>query len=184
MGVMSTPIMPRQGNWTAADLAQTPDDGLRYELIDGSLIVTPSPTPSHQFAVMGLIRGLMGALPPALRLVSAPLDVYLGERTVVQPDLLVAGRDAFATDGLRVPPLLAVEVASPSTGLIDRNLKFASFEAAGVHSYWIIDPAGPSLTAWELCGDAYVQVAHVTGDESWTAALPFPVTIVPARLLD
>ncbi len=81
-------------------------------------------------------------------------------------------------------PLLAVEVASPSTRLVDRNIKLPRFERAGCPSFWILDPLEPSLTAWELQSGSYVEVAHVVADESWTATAPFPVTLTPSTLLD
>lgn len=183
MVAMSAPIMPRHGTWTAEDLAGLPDDGLRYELIDGSLLVTPAPAVRHQQVVRRLIRLLEKGCPPEFELLPAPVDIHLGERTVVQPDLLVAPRVDFAVNGLFGPPLLAIEIASPSTALVDRNLKRAAFEAAGTPSFWIIDPAGPSLTVWELQGGAYAEVVHATGAQSWTGTQPYPVTITPAALL-
>jgi hypothetical protein len=67
--------------------------------------------------------------------------------------------------------------------MVDRNLKLPRFERAGCASFWIVDPVEPSLTAWELRDGRYVEVAHVTGEQSWSATLPFPVTISPAQLL-
>ena len=104
----------------------------------------------------------------------------------MQPDVFVARYVDMTDKNLPVAPLLAVEVLSPSTRLKDRNLKKAFYERIGVASYWILDPAEPgALTAFEL-DDAgqYVQIAHVVGDEEFRAVRPFPVTVVPARLLD
>jgi Uma2 family endonuclease len=86
---------------------------------------------------------------------------------------------------LPVAPVLAVEVLSHSTRLKDRNLKKAHYERIGVQAYWILDPTEPgALTAFELDAGAYRQIAHVEGDAEFTANRPFPVTVVPARLLD
>jgi Uma2 family endonuclease len=85
-----------------------------------------------------------------------------------------------------VAPLLVVEVLSPSTRLYDLNTKRFAYEKMGVPSYWILDPTEPgALVAFEL-DDAgrYREVAHVEGDEEFAATRPFPVTVVPARLLD
>lgn len=54
--------------------------------------------------------------------------------------------------------------------------------AAGTGSYWVVDPDELPLTAWDLVDGAYVEVAHVTDEEEWTAASPFPVTVSPAAL--
>jgi Uma2 family endonuclease len=82
-----------------------------------------------------------------------------------------------------VPPLLAVEVLSPSTRRIDLMLKFSRFEAAGCAAYWVVDPDTPSLIAWELRDGAYTQVAKVTGTEPARLTSPFDVSVVPADLI-
>ncbi len=83
------------------------------------------------------------------------------------------------------PPLLAVEVRSPSTALIDLNRKKAAYEAFGVASYWIVVPdrADPELIVFELRDGRYQQVAHVSGDEGLRLERPFQVEVVPARLV-
>jgi Uma2 family endonuclease len=175
--------LPHGRPLTAADLATMPDDGHRYELIDGALIVTPSPAVPHQRVVGNLYVLLRGACPEAFEVMLAPLDVTVSEITVLQPDLLVAPRPTLAGRKMDGLPVLAVEVLSPSTRLIDLNLKRAAFERAGVASYWVVDPDRRSLTAWELIDGQYAEVAAVTGDESWRGQLPFPVEVSPAHLV-
>lgn len=170
--------------YTRADLDALPDDGRRHELIDGVLIVTPAPSYEHQDVALALVLMLHPACPPELKLLFAPFEVALADDTVLEPDLLVARRADFTSRDLPVAPLLAVEILSPSTRCFDLMTKRSRYEAAGTASYWVIDPDEPSLTAWELVDGAYVEVAHVTGDEEWTASRPFPVTIVPATLRD
>ncbi len=83
-------------------------------------------------------------------------------------------------------PLLAVEVQSPSTALFDLNTKKAAYERFGIPSYWVIDPdlERPGLRAFELDGDAvYIEVAHVTGRDGFSARKPFNVEIIPDRLV-
>lgn len=168
--------------YTRADLEAMPDDGRRYELIDGALIVTPAPSYAHQRAVMSLVR-LMIRPPAGLELLVAPFDIPLAEGTLVQPDVVVVIR----TDDIHNPGdpelCLAVEVLSPSTRLIDLNLKKARLEQAGVPSYWVVDPIDPQLIAWELQSGRYVEVARVHGDETWTSALPWAITVCPADLV-
>lgn len=169
--------------WTREERDSLPPDGSRHELLDGTLIVTPSPGIPHQRMVFALGRVLDRACPSDLEVFNAPLDVTLASDTVLEPDLLVVHRAQATGATLDGVPMLAVEVASPSTRMVDRNLKLPRFERAGCASFWILDPVSPSLTAWELRGGRYVEVAHVTGEQSWSATLPFPVTISPAHLL-
>ena len=79
------------------------------------------------------------------------------------------------------PPLLAVEVLSPSTRMIDYNVKLARYERAGFPSYWVIDPDELRLTAWDLRDGRFVEVAD--GIDDWTAVQPSPVTVRPSTLL-
>lgn len=108
----------------------------------------------------------------------------LAAGTIVQPDLIVTRRSDVIERGIAVGPLLAVEILSPSTRLIDFNLKRSRYEEAGCASYWVIDPAKPSILAWQLQDGAYVEVGRASGEESMSLTQPFPVTVVPARLLD
>ncbi len=81
--------------------------------------------------------------------------------------------------------MLAVEVISRSSGLRDRSLKKAVYERMGVPSYWLVDARRdrPTLTAFELSGDSYREVAAVAAGEAWHAERPYPVRIVPADLV-
>ena len=167
---------------TVADLDLMPDDGHRYELINGALIVTPAPNVRHQIVLGALLWLLHDACPSHLRVLAAPLDVVLGENTAVQPDLLVAGREDFTEKNLPMAPMLAVEILSPNTHLVDLTLKKALYEEAGVASYWTVDPSVPRLVAWELHDGVLARVAEVSADEAWTATRPYAVTVVPSTL--
>jgi Uma2 family endonuclease len=169
---------------TVADLESMPDDGHRYELIDGTLIVSPAPTPRHQYVLAELNDRMRAACPrdSDLMVLFAPLDVVLSIDTSLQPDLLVTRRSDLTDRNLPKAPLLAVEVLSPSTRLVDLNLKRARYEAAGCASYWVVDPVEPSLTAWELRDGEYVEVASVSDEEEFAATSPYPVVVVPANL--
>ena len=171
---------------TADDLELIPDDGHRYEVLDGTLLVTPAPAWQHQEAQGALFVALWNACPRSeQRVLGAPFAVRLTPDTELQPDILVARYEDLTPKNLPTAPLLAVEVRSPSTALIDLNLKRAVYERHGVASYWILDPdpEKPSLLVFELdAAGRYVEVARVTGDESFTAERPFPVTVSPAAL--
>lgn len=180
-----TLVVTREGYpFTRAELEATPDDGHRYEIIDGLLVVTPAPDSDHQ-GMLGKLYSLMtAACPPDLRVYFAPFDVELTARAITQPDLLVTRRSDVRRRGITVAPLLTVEILSPSTRHIDLGLKRSQYEEAGCPSYWVIDPRKPSIMALELRDGAYVEVGRASGEESLTLTLPFPVTVVPARLLD
>lgn len=169
---------------TRADLEKMPDDGHRYELLDGVLLVSPGPRTAHQEMVAELYVLLRAAKPAHLKALFAPFDVVLAEDTVLEPDLLVAPKSQFTDRDLPGPPLLAVEVLSPSTRRFDLLLKRDRFQAAGVASYWLCDPDEPSVTILELRNGEYVEVARAVGDEALEVTLPFPVRIVPSALFD
>lgn len=176
--------LPRGQAYTRADLETMPDDGHRYELVDGTLVVTPAPSPRHQIAVVNLVLVLSPACADELRVLTAPLDVALATDTVLQPDVLVARRSDLTERDLPTAPVLAIEVLSPSTRRVDLTLKRSRYEAAGCPSYWVVDPDQPSVTVWELRDESYVEVAHVEGDEVLEVTRPFPVVLAAAQLLE
>lgn len=179
----SVTTLPGGKALTRADLDAMPDDGHRYELVDGSLVVTPAPSLNHQRVVGSLYYLLRGGCPGDMEVLLAPFDVALAESTVMQPDLLVARRADLTQRDLPTAPVLVIEVLSASTRHIDLGLKRSRFEAAGCPSYWVLDPAVPSLLAWNLHDGEYVAVARVTGSETFAAEAPFRVDITPAELL-
>ena len=185
MSVM-TSVIPHGRPFTVDDLEGFPDDGNRYELIDGMLLVSPAPSWEHQEVGLALFVLLRGHCPPDLRALAAPFAVQTALDSEVQPDIIVARYVDFRSKNLPVAPLLAVEVLSPSTRLKDLNLKRAHYERIGVASYWILDPVEPgALTVLDLdSSDVYREVARVEGDEEFAATRPFPITVIPARLLD
>ncbi|MGH3934154.1 MAG: Uma2 family endonuclease [Pseudonocardiaceae bacterium] len=187
MTAMTEPIGLAEGRpFTVHDLEAMPDDGRRYELIDGMLLVTPAPGWSHQEMSAALYLVLHAACPPELRVLLAPFAVRTAPINEVQPDVLVARYADLTEAGLPVAPVLAVEVLSRSTQLNDRNTKKAHYERLGVPSYWLLDPVQPGgLEVYELDEQGRYQLtATVSGDEVFAARRPFPVQVCPARLLD
>jgi len=169
---------------TRADLEDLPDDGHRYELIDGVLLVSPGPQLPHQDMVGNLHLLPRAGCPPHLKVVLAPFAVALSDDTEVQPDLLVAQRTQFTRKELPGPPVLAVEVLSPSTHRFDLLLKRDRLQAAGVASYWLVDPDEPSVTVLELRHGSYIEAARAVGAQPCDVLLPYPVRMVPQELLD
>ena len=154
------------------------------EMFDGAVVMSPSPGFSHADAVLALAGVLRAAAPAGLRVLSAPFPVRLGRQTELRPDLLVARYVDLVRDELTAPPLLAVEVRSPASDLLDRSLKRVVYGRHGVPSYWLVDPETPALTTLELdAGGEYRTVADVVGVETFLALRPFPVRICPLELV-
>jgi Uma2 family endonuclease len=170
--------------FTVEELGRMPDDGRRYELLDGSLVVSPRPGMPHQVVAGELFHVLRLACPPGIRVVPEP-TVQLALDTEFVPDIVVVGEDQINAAKCTSPPMLAVEVRSPSTALIDLNRKKAAYERFGVASYWIVvpDPDGPALISFDLHDGHYTETAHITGDGTYRATRPFPVEITPAHLV-
>lgn len=130
--------------WTVDDLHDLPDDGNRYEVIDGELLVTPAPAWKHQEAIAALYRTIAEYLSihRVAHALFAPADVVFSPKRGVQPDLfvvpLIDGRrpERFEDVGRL---LLAVEVLSPSTARADRVAKRLLYRDQGVEQYWIVD---------------------------------------------
>ena len=178
------PVMPREHEWTVDDLEHLPDDGLQYELVDGVLLVSPAPVKVHQRVSRALFRLLDQACPPDIEVFYAPLDYQPDRRSSMQPDVLVMTRQDTGEKAATLPLVLAVEVLSPSTRRKDLVLKHSKYADSGVAHYWVVDPAGPSLTAWALVDGRYVEVAQGSGDEEVVLVQPLAVRVVPAALLD
>ena len=147
-----SPVASPDGRpWTIAQYRKMPEDGHRYELIEGTLFMTPSPQLPHQ-KTLGLMHHWLcqqmehGAAIGEVLI--APFDVYLGNAVVVQPDLLVLAPDRLhllANDGVHGAPTVVVEVASPGTATYDRHDKLLAYAKAGVPEYWLVDPQGKTL---------------------------------------
>ncbi len=135
-------VQPRVG---FTDLLNMPEDGRRYEIYEGELVVVPSPLPRHQLAVLAIVRILDAYVTRRGGIVlTAPLDIELDEYDVVQPDVLFfrAERRHLLQPHIvtRHAPDIAVEVLSPSTASTDRGRKTRTFARYGVPEYWIVDP--------------------------------------------
>jgi len=177
--------LPTGRPFTVDDLQEIPDDGNRYELLDGVLVVTPAPGWYHQVMAGALFAVLREACPDDLRVLLAPFAFQPSIDIELQPDVLVARFEQFTAKNLPTPPLLAAEVASPSTSVFDRHTKRAAYERLGVASYWLLDPAeGGAITVLEQDGGGqYREVASVVGEQPLVVERPFPVTLSPAGLL-
>lgn len=172
--------------FTVEDLEETPNDGRRYELIDGEMLVSPAPGTPHQRVSMLLSTLLQQSCPKHLWVMAAPYGVRPDQRNEVQPDLLVADAKDFTMKCLPKAPLLAVEIISPHSRLVDQELKKAFYERLGVPRFWLVDPdvEGPALTVFALADGKYEQLAHVVGEETYDVDQPFPARVTPTELVE
>lgn len=161
--------------FTVADLEAIPDDGRFYELSNGALVVTPGPNLRHQSVVGNLHTLLAARLPPPQR-VLAEADLYLRDDMVKRPDLMVVDVDAIHGQRYLRTPHLVVEVASPSTAVLDRTEKRVAYAEAGIPAYWLVDPDAQTITVLVLEAGAYVERAVVGIDDA--VELDHPTTFV------
>jgi Uma2 family endonuclease len=170
--------------FTIEDLDRMPDDGHRYELLDGTLIVSPAPGPLHQRVAVVLTHILESACPEEL-VVFPNVDVRLAAASALEPDAVVARPWDVSGARLVRTPLLVAEILSPDSALRDLNLKKAAYERFGVPSYWVVDRDldRPTLRAFELAEGTYTEVAHVADDQVFHAQRPFRVDVVPRCLV-
>lgn len=146
--------MPQPADrWTAELVRSLPEDGQRYELISGILVVTPAPRWTHQRVVAALHLRLHEWLEahPELEVVFSPADIALGEDEILQPDLFVVrnrpGQPAREWSDVRELALV-IEVLSPSTAHYDHHLKRKRYQRAGVPEYWIVDGDARQIERW------------------------------------
>ena len=157
---------------TAREYAALPeDDGVRYELAEGWLMMSPRPIPRHQKGISELRGQLAAQLPDHEVLPEVDIDLELAPPeapgTVRVPDVVVVTRDAYRRvddDGtlLRASEvLLAVEFFSPGSTRIDTVVKHHEYADAGIGHHWMIDlHDGPSLVACHLAGQFGYQNAE------------------------
>ena len=176
--MVPTPDRLPAGPLTYQDYVELPEDGRRYEILDGELDVSPSPKVLHQVILGNLFSALDGhARERSLgRVLLAPVDLILSDTNVVVPDLVFVSpeRASIITErAVEGSPDLVVEILSPSTRRKDRSTKASLYARFGVRCYWIIDPDERTFEGFELEGAAYRLVTRRQGDET-VRAEPFP----------
>jgi Uma2 family endonuclease len=169
---------PKQGEWTYSHYATLPDDGQRYEIVNGVLVMAPAPSPEHQSIAVRIAYYVFPLVDLAGigRLFTAPIDVELGPKNVFQPDIVVvlnAHLDRVADKKIIGAPDLVVEVASPSTAVFDRVVKYEKYASAGIAEYWIVKPTTRTVEVLVLEGEEYRSLGIFHGQAT------LPSQIVP-----
>jgi Uma2 family endonuclease len=161
--------------WTYAEFARLPSDtGERFEIIDGELQVTPSPSTRHQRVVTDLVLavGTFVREHDLGEFYTGPVDVLFQEGDYLAPDAVFVRSDRpelLSDRGIEGAPDLVVEVLSPSTLMRDRGTKFERYRHFGVGEYWIVDPEARSIEVWRTA-DGYRAAATYSPDAAleWT----------------
>ena len=169
------------------DLLAMPEDGRRYEIHGGELVVVPSALPCHQIAVIELVTLLReyGRRSGGIAL-AAPLDLVLDEHNVVQPDVVFFREERrhlvqpYAVT--RAAPDIAVEVLSPSTASVDRGRKMRMFARYGVPEFWIVDPVRLEIEVHVLEDGAYRRAQLATGVDTVRSVLLPDLSFVVASI--
>ena len=176
------------GEWTYNDYLNLPDDGRRYEIIEGELYVTNAPSFAHQFAVTTLIRRIGDFVDnDKLGIVlTAPFEIHFSETSrPVQPDVIfIKSENLPPTDSqvFKGIPDLLVEVLSPSSIRSDRSVKFDLYEKMRVSEYWIVNPKTRSVEVYTLSGSEYALLGEFTGEEMIQSALLAGLSIATGNL--
>ena len=177
MALMST--TSRWGKpFTIADRDAMPDiDGRRYELIGGSIVVTPAPLTGHQRGSRRLERLIEDAAPPGVEVFDAPVDLWLPGDHMVQPDIVVAPYGSVGRERLTTPVLLVVEIVSVGSRTHDRVTKRAVYAEADIEHYWLVDTTveAPRFTALRLGSGGEYETVLESDDRVETDA---PVAVV------
>ena len=175
--------MPAPTTWTAEMVRALPDDGNRYEVIDGTLLVTPAPSYPHQRAV----RELLKVLDPYLtehgigEVMLSPADIELDPKGLVQPDVFVQGLvDGHLSRAWNsgAPLMLVAEILSPSTARYDRITKRLRFQRAGIPEYWIVDIDGRIVERWRPGDERPEMLAESLSWQPEPAAEPLVIDLV------
>jgi Uma2 family endonuclease len=161
---------PEQGSWTYDDYAALPDDGRRYEIVNGVLVMAPAPNRSHQDAVLRIAHYLLVHVEFAGlgKVMIAPFDVQLSPEDVFQPEVLVvlnAHLDRIQEKKFMGVPDLVVEVASPGTAIYDRLTKFEKYAEAGIPEYWLTNAKTRTIQVLVLERGEYRSLGIFRGEQ-------------------
>ena len=175
--------------WTIEDLERLPDIGFRYEIIDGSLVVSPVPAKPHWRVTYRLRRLLEPQAPPQFVVSAENPGIRIDDgHSYLVPDLAVLHTASLAGDQLGFEPAdyaLVVEVLSPSNRSHDLVTKRYHYGTAGVPQYWVVDPRSRQMAVLVHDGQGgYTDTAVVTPDKAWQTDEPFSIELDLTAMFD
>ncbi len=160
-------------DWDYSDYARLPDDGNRYEVIDGELLVTPSPSPQHQRTSLRLAMMLDAYVTrQGLGVVLHEVDLLFESGQFLRPDLLVvpeSSRPGITRRGIEMAPSLVIEILSPTSAAIDRVKKPTRYGGFGIPEYWVLDGEEACAWVWRFAEGA-TEAERVEGRLTWRPA--------------
>jgi Uma2 family endonuclease len=167
---------------TRHEYAFIPEGAPRQQLIEGDLIMAPSPSSFHQSIVLNLalIMGNYLRVHPVGKVLVSPLDTYLSDINVYQPDLLFIRKEnlgILAEHGVEGAPDLAVEILSKTSAKYDLGVKRSMYARTGVEELWIIDPSKRTLALYRLGENAESPAATYRGKQRFSSMLLPDLTI-------
>jgi Uma2 family endonuclease len=172
---VSPPRFPRQGDWTYEDWLNFPDDGWKYEIIDGVLHMAPPPTVNHQRSSGGLFaRMRLYAEDKNLgEVLEAPCGVRLPNQSIpVEPDIFFVKKERLeiiSRQYIEGAPDLIVEILSPSNASYDRETKFKLYQEASVQEYWLVDYEAKIIEIYNLSQNVYTLTGKYAGKDIATS---------------
>jgi Uma2 family endonuclease len=179
--------MPVDTRLTYEDFCLLPDDGKRYEIIEGELFVTPAPRLLHQKIVTRLAAALSTLMEREGlgQVFVAPVDVVFSDFDVVEPDIIYVSKQrasVLTEKNLQGAPDLVIEVLSDTTEKRDRTTKLKLYGRFGVQEYWIIDPAGPAADIYRFGPEGMDLAAQLTAEDALTSPLFPGLSLLLSRL--
>ncbi len=164
---------PLQGSWTYQDYLRLPDNGVRYEIIDGVLHMANAPSYNHQYAVseFHLQIGYFVKQRKLGVVLTAPFEIHLpGIAQPVQPDVFFIATERQPKFGAKLfegAPDLVIEVTSPSTARLDSSVKLNAYQRAGVREYWLAHPRTRFVEVYALSAETheYKQIGQFGAGE-------------------
>ncbi len=155
MALTNSKIRREKRKYSYEDYMKIPDDGKRYEILNGELIMSPSPTTLHQRVVGKLFTELKIFVEKNNlgEVFISPYDVILNDNDIVQPDIIFMSNEnvnIITDENIKGSPDLLVEILSPSTGYYDLVEKKDIYEKSGIKEYWIVDPQKKWIEVYSL----------------------------------
>lgn len=170
---MDTLTIDKTKEWTVDDYLLLGEIKTPCQLINGELVMSPAPKPSHQRVARKIFKVLDAANLPG-EIFFSPIDLYINSRNVFQPDLVYladSNKDYLTERGIEGPPDIIVEIISPSNSYTDRNQKKNTYLKFGVKEYWIVDPGNKTIEIYTPAGGEDVPVCFTYKDEEVTSTI-------------
>ena len=183
-GTMGAMAASEHGLTLAEHYAAGEDSGVRRELVDGVLIVSPYASRRHALAATRLQQILVAGCPESLLVFGSPINVDREPATNLEPDVSVIRAADIDAPPTEARPLLVVEILSLPTRRFDLTLKRQIYAEMRIPSYWLVDIDVPSVTVLELQGEEYVETARLQGDARARISAPFAVEVAATDLVE